>query len=166
MGEIHTKHDGDRIACIDVRYDSPGKQPYLPISSVYVHMHVINVLGMQMRSHLHMQIVLTNKRINHLRYIIYTLCLLISHAVSSTWLISICKRNLICIPRTFSTCKCSPTLLFSVIAIYIYAWVKINIPGCTKWLLCDVIDRKSKNIMIVVVLSGNLYWKSNGNKVV
>ncbi len=48
----------------------------------------------------------------------WLICLLISHVVYGTWLICICKWNLICIPRTFSTwgvaplsCPCSPFLL-------------------------------------------------------
>ena len=43
-------------------------------------------------------------------HVLNVLGLLISHVVCGTWLICICKLDVICIPRTFSTLGCSPNI--------------------------------------------------------
>ena len=95
-----------------------GSNPLVRL--LWRHLHILNVLGMQMWCCLHMQIShvphntwLINKQITshtlHSSHTLHTsmICLLISHVVYGTWLLCICKQDLIFILRTFSTCRCS-----------------------------------------------------------
>ncbi len=71
-----------------------------------LHIHVLNVLLINANegSILESMPDFWNILISHVVW----KCHVWSIAVYGTWLLCICKQDLICIPRTFSTCRCSP----------------------------------------------------------